>query len=46
MRLNRTEDAAALFRERLAHDPNCAQAYNYLGYLEATRGNIPEALAD
>ena len=46
LRLGRTEDAAALFRERLAHDPNCAQAYNYLGYLEATRGNLAEALAD
>jgi tetratricopeptide (TPR) repeat protein len=46
MRLGRTEEAASLFRERLVHDPNNAQAYKYLGYLEAVRGDYGEAVAD
>jgi tetratricopeptide (TPR) repeat protein len=46
MRHGRTEEAASLFRERLARDPNNAQAYNYLGYLEAVRGDFGEAVAD
>ncbi len=46
MNLGRTEEAASLFREQLLHDPNNAQAYNYLGYLDALRGNYGDAVAD
>ena len=46
LRLGRTEEAASLFRERLARDPNNAQAYKYLGYFEAVRGSYDAAVAD
>jgi tetratricopeptide (TPR) repeat protein len=40
-----TEDAAAIYREWLAANPNNASAYNLLGYNSAFRGDYAEAVA-
>jgi len=41
-----TEDAAAIYREWLAANPNNASAYNLLGYNSAFRGDYAEAVAN
>ncbi len=41
-----TEDAAAIYREWLAANPNNAAAYNLLGYNSAFRGDYAEAVTD
>jgi tetratricopeptide (TPR) repeat protein len=41
-----TEDAAAIYREWLATNPNSAQAYNLLGYNSAFHGDYANAVAD
>ena len=40
-----TEDAAAIYREWLAADPNNAAAYNQIGYNAAYRGDYAEAVS-